>query len=59
MANMMKIRIKRQTKAGGQVRAVGEEIDVSDADARYLIGCKKAEPVDPKPAKAGPMFKNK
>jgi hypothetical protein len=39
----MMIRILRQTMAGGCVARVGEVIEASPADARFLIGIAKAE----------------
>jgi hypothetical protein len=39
----MKIRILRQTMAGGCVARVGEVIEASPSDAKFLIGIAKAE----------------
>lgn len=41
----MKIRILRQTSIYGQPARVGDVIDASEADARYLVGISKAEEV--------------
>ena len=41
----MKIRILRQTSIHGQPARVGDVIDASEADARYLVGIGKAEEV--------------
>lgn len=42
----MLIRILRDTSIVGQPVKVGDEVEVSDSDARYLLGVKKAEVVD-------------
>lgn len=41
----MKIQILRDTVAGGQAVKVGDVIEASDADARYLLAVGKAEAV--------------
>ena len=45
----MKIRILRQTMAGGCVVRVGEVIETSLDDAKFLIGIGKAEQVIEEP----------
>lgn len=39
----MKIRILRQTSIYGQPARVGDVLEVSESDARLLLGMKKAE----------------
>ncbi len=46
----MKIRILRDTVAGGQAVKAGDVIEASDADARYLLAVGKAEAVAEAPA---------
>lgn len=46
----MKIRILRDTVAGGQAVKAGTVVDASEADARYLLTAKKAEVVADAPA---------
>lgn len=49
----MRVLILKGTNADGEKREVGKEYDISDRDARILIGSKKAvEVVDEKTAKA-------
>lgn len=48
----MLIEILRQTSIKGIPARVGELIDVSDADSRYLIGNGKAKEAEPQPVEA-------
>jgi len=45
----MLIRILRDTSIYGQPVKAGDELEVSESDARYLLGVKKAEGVDRRP----------
>jgi hypothetical protein len=45
----MLIEILRQTSIKGIPARVGELIDASDADGRYLIGSGKAKEAEPQP----------
>jgi hypothetical protein len=47
----MKIRILRQTMAGGCVVRMGDVIEASPDDAKFLIGIGKAEQVTEAPVK--------
>ncbi len=46
----MKIQILKDTVVGGQSVKAGSVVDASEADARYLLAVKKAEPVVDPPA---------
>jgi hypothetical protein len=47
----MKIRILRDTVAGGQSVKAGDVVEASEADIRYLVAVKKAELApEPEPA---------
>lgn len=46
----MRIQILRDTVVGGQAVKAGSVVEASEADARYLLAVKKAEPVAEAPA---------
>jgi hypothetical protein len=47
----MKIRILRNTVAGGESVKAGDVVEASEADIRYLVAVKKAErATEPEPA---------
>lgn len=47
----VKVKIIKQTVANKKTVRVGDIVEVSASDARYLIGAKKAEAPKPKQAK--------
>jgi hypothetical protein len=51
----MLIEILRQTSIKGIPARVGELIDVSDADGRYLVGHGKAKEAETQPRKPQPQ----
>jgi len=50
----MKIKITEPTRCGGKGVAIGQEVDASEKDAKYLIQIGKAKLIDkPKKEKKG------